>query len=246
MTDFRPASFEWCKVALGDKTTMAMVPYHRYLQICERQFIEGESYFLDVTQEASSVSRKHFFATVSEAWKNLPEKIAGRWPTSEHLRRWCLIKSGYCDIATIPLQTKQEARQVAALARRLDSFAVITIQSCVVTVATAHSQSARGMGRELFQRSKEDCFRVLAELIGTDVATLTSQHPPDRQEPPQIEAPVRQIEPPHTQEASQPRRAPEPPGEPDPPRNPFSWEAGDRCPDCGSTGECASGCPSRL
>jgi hypothetical protein len=38
----------------------------------------------------------------------------------------------------------------------MDEYAIVTVREAVVTVYTAKSQSMRAMGRETFQKSKDD------------------------------------------------------------------------------------------
>jgi len=122
----------------------------------------------------SAVSHSHYFAAVNEAWRNLPEDMADDFPTSEHLRKWALVKSGFRDERSIACSSRAEALRIAAFVRPIDEFAIVVVREAVVTVYTAKSQSLRAMGKAEFQRSKDGVLDVLAKLIGTSTEDLKS------------------------------------------------------------------------
>lgn len=141
-----PLTYQWD----GD----AMVPLARFQRLANKQFVVGETYPLTIHEERSAVSHRHYFASLHDAWLNLPEAEAERFETSEHLRKWCLIKNGFRDERSIVCGSKADARRVAAFIRPMDSFAVVVVNEAVVTVYTARSQSVKAMGKVDFQRSK--------------------------------------------------------------------------------------------
>lgn len=120
----------------------------------------------------SKVSHDHFFAAVQNAYDNLPEDIGGDFADAEHLRKWCLIKSGHRNERRVFVGDRVGAREVAKMVKALDEYALVDVTGGMITVYTAKSQSLKAMGKDVFQRSKDDVFRVLSELIGTDVADL--------------------------------------------------------------------------
>lgn len=150
----------------------AMVPQARFAKACDRAFVVGEHYRLIPHEDRSAASHRHFFAAVNESWTNLPDHLAERFPTSEHLRKWALIKAGYRDERTLVAASKAEAQRLAAFIRPMDDFAVVVVSEATVTVYTAKSQSVRAMGRETFQASKEAVLGVLSEMIGVQPAAL--------------------------------------------------------------------------
>lgn len=105
---------------------------------------------------------------MNEAWQNLPENMVEQFPTSEHLRKWCLIRAGYAEHRNIVAANKAEAQRLAAFVKPMDSYAVVTVRECVVTVYTAESQSMKAMGKQRFQESKDAVLSLLAAMIGTD------------------------------------------------------------------------------
>ena len=138
----------------------------------ERHFTPGGVYPLVVQEPRSQASHAQYFALITEAWQTLPEDLASDFPSSEHLRKWALIKAGHCDMRTLVCSSKAEAQRTAAFVRPLDPFAIVTVRDAVVTVYTAHSQSFRAMGKAAFQKSKDDVLRIIGELIGADPSQL--------------------------------------------------------------------------
>lgn len=139
----------------------------------DKEFTVGEVYRLDVIEERSRASHAHFFASVTEAWRNLPERLADRFPSAEHLRKYSLIRCGYRDERSIVCASKAEAQRLAAFVKPMDDYAVVVARERVVTVWTAKSQSMRAMPKGEFQRSKDAVLDYLASLIGTSRDALT-------------------------------------------------------------------------
>lgn len=133
----------------------------------DKEFVVGERYYIEARQTRSEASHRHYMATVSEAWRNLPEAIADRFPSEDHLRKWALIRAGFHNSRSIATSSKADAERLAAFMRPLDDFAVIDATDSVVTVYTAKSQSWQAMGKEQFQRSKTAVLDIIADLIGS-------------------------------------------------------------------------------
>ncbi len=159
-----PLAYRWT----GE--VMKPVPY--FLEQAKRTFTTGELYRLAEVNERSQASHNHYFASVTEAWRNLPEDMTERFPSAEHLRKWCLIRTGYSHSRSIACDSPEEAQKVAAFVRPFDEFAVVSVGGCVVTVFTAMSQSLAAMGAKEFQASKEKVLDLVASMIRTDRAAL--------------------------------------------------------------------------
>jgi hypothetical protein len=162
MTPQRPIAFSWD----GE----VMKPLHS--RIADREYVVGEKYTLVGYEERSSASHRHEFAWLAEAWASLPETMAERFPTSEHLRKWALIRAGYSHSNTLLCKSRAEAVRVAAFLRPMDEFAVIIVQGMALTRYVAMSQSKRAMGAKDFYQSKEKIIEIIAGLIGVDPQTL--------------------------------------------------------------------------
>jgi len=141
-------------------------PLQRFHNVLAAEFGDGEVVTLERREERSGPSHNHYFASVNEAWKNLPEHMAERWPTADHLRKWALIKAGYRDERSIVCASKAEASRVAAFIRPMDEYAVVTVREAVVTAYTAKSQSMKAMGKQDFQASKDAVLGIVSELLG--------------------------------------------------------------------------------
>lgn len=152
-----------------------MQPLGRFRGLCDRQFVIGESYILTELEERSSKSHAHFFACVRDGWSSLPEDLAGRFPSPDHLRKWALIKAGFRDEVSFVASSKAEAARIAAFLRPVEDTAVVRVKDAVVIRWTAKSQSMRAMGKDDFQRSKDAVLAVIDELIGTAPGTLSRE-----------------------------------------------------------------------
>jgi hypothetical protein len=141
----------------------------RFQKEADKRFTVGERYLLEHVEERSARSHKHYFACVNQGWVNLPEAVAERFPTADHLRRFALIKAGFYDHRSIVASSKAEAVRLAAFVRPMDEFCIVTVSESVVNVFTAQSQSQRAMGKEVFQKSKEAVLAVISDMIGAPV-----------------------------------------------------------------------------
>ena len=153
--------FQWA----GD----SFVPLDRFKKRCDEQFVVGARYVLTVGEERSDASHGHYFAVLTEKWQDLPEMISERFPTPEHFRRYCLIKTGYRDERSFVCASKAEAVRLAAFMRPIDEFSLISVNENVVIVWTAKSQSYRAQGNAEFQRSKSAVLQYADDLIAGDI-----------------------------------------------------------------------------
>jgi hypothetical protein len=148
----------------------ALVPRHPAL--CDRHLTVGEEYCLVEHHERSRRSHAHYFSCIHAAWLSIPEHLADRFPTSEALRKFALIKAGYADERSIVCASKAEAQRVAAFVKPMDTYAVVVVKEAVVSVFTAKSQSTKAMGRKVFQESKVAVLEYVADLIGVTPEAL--------------------------------------------------------------------------
>lgn len=149
------------------------VPLKRFAKQCDRDFVVGEIYRLEEINERSANSHRHYFSAIAEAWDNLPDDLAERFQTPDHLRRYALIKSGYHDERSIVTASKAEALRVAAFIKPMDPYAVVAVSEAVVRVYTAKSQSYRAMGKDEFQRSKTAVLEIVSAMIATSQQALS-------------------------------------------------------------------------
>lgn len=144
----------------------------RFKGLAAEHFGQGEIVTFVAHEDRSLKSHRHFFAAVTEAWQNLPESLGDRFPTTDALRKFALIRTGWRDERSIACSSKAEARRLAAFIRPMDDYALVVVSEALVTVYTAKSQSMKAMGREAFQKSKDDVLAFLAEQIGISQQTL--------------------------------------------------------------------------
>lgn len=163
----KPVVFRWTGEVMEP-----LPPTHRLANV---QYTVGEVYSLSVIAQRSMSSHRHFFAAVHEAWLSLPDEIAERFPTDEHLRKHALIRSGYADQRTIVCSSRAEALRLAEFIKPMDSYAIVSVQERTVYVFTAQSQSLAAMGKERFQDSKGKCLDWIGGLIGVSGAELAKQ-----------------------------------------------------------------------
>ena len=159
-------------VILFNWTGEAMVPARGHAKRCDEKFTVGELYRMEVSEERSHRSHRHYFAAVHEGWMNLPEHLAERLPSPDHLRKWCLIKVGFYDLHVIPVEDEFKAHVVADIIRKLHSFAVIIPESRAVSVYTAKSQNLKSMNKAEFQKSKDAVLGKISEMLGVTVEDL--------------------------------------------------------------------------
>jgi hypothetical protein len=194
MTRPIPVAFRWIDVdVLGAHGTVetrpAMVPLERFRKACDRQYGKpGGVFILSPDEHASERSRRHYFACLNEAWKNLPESIQHRYPSMQHLRKTALVKAGFRKERHQVCATYAEALEVAALVKDVDEFCVTVVHPgrdvagpATLSVYTAESQSTFAMKADRFQASKEAVLGLVAGLIGSTVEDLKRHSRPEEE-----------------------------------------------------------------
>lgn len=145
-------------------------PY--WIRRAAKDYGQGEVVRMIEQPERSGASHNHFFVSVENAWQSLPPLLAERWPSAEHLRKYCLIKAGYCYSDSIVCPSKADAMRMAAFARAGDEFALVDVTRNVVTRYRAKSQSYRAMGKAEFQASKDAVLDVIAGILDVSKTEL--------------------------------------------------------------------------
>lgn len=148
----------------------AMVPLRP--KAADRDFVVGEVYRLEIVEERSAASHRHYFASINEAWQNLPEEAADRFATPEDLRKFALIKTGFHDSRSIVASSKAEASRIAAFIRGGSDFTIVVVNGSTITEYRAKSQSLRAMGKQEFQASKDAVLGYISDLIGVKPSEL--------------------------------------------------------------------------
>jgi len=152
-----------------------MRPAGRYwARQADETFVVGMRYRM-VEEEGHSIqSHRHEFAFLKEAWNSFPDELLEQFPSPEHLRKFGLIRKGFCLTKQYACKSAAEAKRFAAgLRENVDTYTLITIDGPIVTVSTAESQSFRTMGKARFQASKEALMEYVGSLIGVPPETLS-------------------------------------------------------------------------
>jgi hypothetical protein len=154
-----PILFEW--------NGEAMVPLRRFAKQCDREFVVHEVYRLEAVAERSMSSHNHEFAWLHDAWLSLPERYQFEpWAqSSEHLRKYALIRKGFCTTEQFACATRAEAMRLAAILRSDDEYCLVSVEGSIVSRFRALSQSKRSMGAKQFQASKQSIIDFVASLL---------------------------------------------------------------------------------
>lgn len=152
---------------MGEGEFKAASPYH--VRAMDKALVIGEVMTWQQVEARSQVSHNHFFAAVHEAWLNLPETISVEFPNSESLRKYALIKAGFCTVKKVACRTNREANELTAYLLGLDNFLVCEVSDNVATIYRAESQSYKAMGQKRFQESKTAVLETLSAMIGAEV-----------------------------------------------------------------------------
>lgn len=152
----------------------AWVPLPRFARVVAEHYIENEIYHLVVEKTRSPKSHRQFFAIIGDVFDNLPEHET-RFLTAEHLRKHCLIKAGYADVATVLCASAAEALRWAPIIAAMDTYSIVVPRGSVVTRYTAQSIAWANMGHLDFQACKDAVFRILADLIDVEPTTLNQK-----------------------------------------------------------------------
>ena len=148
-------------------TGEAHVPANKVMvEAANDQFVVGQTYSLEVVEDRSAKSHRHYFVEIHETWKHLPENLIALYPTEDHLRKRVLIQAGFCDTTSTVFDSKAAAVKAAAMVRGLDEFVLVTCIGTVVTVSKAWSQKYTRMDKKTFQDSKDKVMQICAGMIG--------------------------------------------------------------------------------
>jgi hypothetical protein len=153
---------------IGDGEFKTANKYHA--RAADKDLVIGEVLTWQQVQERSQKTHNHYFAAIHDAWLNLPEIIAIEFPSDDSLRKFALIKAGYCTVKKIVCASNQEANSMVSLAYELDSFLICEVYGNIATIYRAQSQSLKSMGKDVFQKSKVAVLEILSEMIGTKLS----------------------------------------------------------------------------
>lgn len=153
----------------------AFEPLPSFRRKTAESFGAGEVVTLAPVEDRSAASHRHYFASINEVWRSLPEDLAAQFGSPEHLRKAALIRAGYRDERSVVCASKAEAQRVAAFIKPMDEYAVVSVSGTAVVCLTAKSQSMRAMGKTVFAESKDAVLNALAEMLGVSVGSIPNE-----------------------------------------------------------------------
>jgi len=160
-----PLMYKW------DGEAMRPLPYFRKQAVAA--FKDGECYRLAETGLRSMQSHKHFFACMHEAWSNLREDQADQFPSADHLRKWALTFTQFCDVHTYQASSNAEALRVGKFISSGEQYSRVEIDGKRVVHYVPHSQAVAAMpDNRTFQASKSAVLDVLARKLGVTVQQI--------------------------------------------------------------------------
>jgi hypothetical protein len=143
----------------------------------DQRLDQGSDCLVELDTVRSDPEHAHYFAVVQNSFDNLPEDMADDFLSSDHLRKWALVKAGYCTKTIAICKSRNEARRMAAALHDYDEFVVTIVEKRIVTAYRARSQSYDTMSKAMFQQSKRDVLDVLSRLLGVSVDELPRSKP---------------------------------------------------------------------
>ena len=141
-------------------------------ELLDRKLVIGECYRVSIYHERSETYHAKYFATIAEAWQHLPNPWDQMLPSPEHLRKYALIKAGWCDSVTLPLKSKSDAIAGVNAARFIDAYCVATATANVLTIFKARSQRKAFQDAHSFYETAVRVFDVIGGIIGVDPLSL--------------------------------------------------------------------------
>jgi hypothetical protein len=151
-------------VYIGNGTMVALPRFHN---LCAAQFAVDEEYDLDLVQGRSRASHNHYFAAVAEGYLNLAEEYAQEFHSEDHLRYWCLCKTGYCTTTKWVLNTAEDARKMLQALKQENADTIVGVSGNICTVYHPASQSRPAMNKEQFEESKRAVLDLIASMART-------------------------------------------------------------------------------
>lgn len=139
----------------------------------KKQYHPGQRVVLIEHKERSGKSHRHWFSCLKEAHDNLPERWAIEFPTVEKLRKYVLIRVGWCNHTAYACDTERDATTLMRALKSIDEFALVKREGSVVNYFVAKSQSEEEMNAEEFARVKDRALDFLAQMLGTSKDALT-------------------------------------------------------------------------
>lgn len=142
-----------------------LVPVRGYQRQADASLVIGTRYTVEVEEPRNMAQHKGYFARIHEAWQSMPEELLEDYPSSEHLRKRALIKTGYASMTDFVCASSVQAVAAARAFTGADKYALVEISDRAVRIWQAESQSLRAMGSQRFKRSIDEVERWIGDLL---------------------------------------------------------------------------------
>ncbi len=131
------------------------------------ELTEGRRYNVTVGDlERSGASHRHYFALIKDFWDSLPDHVLMDFPSPEHLRKRALIETGWCNMADVLFSSHRDAVAASrAIRKYMDDYGIVIVRGETVRTFEAKSQSMKAMGKDDFQKSKDDVLGWIEGLL---------------------------------------------------------------------------------
>lgn len=143
-------------------------PLRRYTHECNRDFVVGEVYEVEVVEPRRANYERAYFAQLKDAFVNLPEAYEGRWANPDEFRKYLLVKTGWCTEKRFVLPSAKIAQQVLAAFLGGDDTSIYELTGNVITKWTPRSQKRSAMNKQDFEQSSRAVLDAAAEIIGVE------------------------------------------------------------------------------
>lgn len=123
-------------------------------------------------KQRSKESHNRYFAAINDMFQNLPARHADASyaKSQDHFRKHGLMMGGFCDVATVDVETHSAALAIAPVvsenAKKAHGHALTIVRGSLVVCTTPHSQSFKAMGKDKFHESVAACEEWAKALLG--------------------------------------------------------------------------------
>lgn len=140
-----------------------------------REYPVGSSASFDEQKARSSAQERRWFGILKTTWDNMDDHLRRRFPDPEALRKWALIRAGWCESREFVAEGEEAAALTAAGLRWAEPYSIVVQAGNVVFAYRAKSQGRKAMGRQQFAEFTERGLAHISELLGCDVDDIPWQ-----------------------------------------------------------------------
>jgi hypothetical protein len=182
MSEFIPIRFKVKDGALHPVGDRGRELFHTQLK-------EGQIITMEPLLERNMAQHRAYFASLKDIWDSRPEYLdnAPHLASTEHMRHWALICTGWCDTDMTVFDNEDAAEaalKAVRFARRMTGTYTMSflreahhpdtgeVTSWTLVQAAPKSQSVKKMGKEDFRQSMDDVLEYCSRMVlGENQAT---------------------------------------------------------------------------